>query len=216
SGGTLVLAAVWALAATDRPVGAITRRLEVTRPASGGVQLLLRNRSLVFLTISYALAGYFQYLFFYWAQYYFEKLREVPPGTSRVYTSLLALANGVGMVIGGWLTDAVRARSGGRRLWTVVPAACLFLGAAALLAGIYSEETLVTFCCFALAMMVVGGSEGSFWTLSVELGASGAGRLRASSTPAATRAAWRPRLSRPTSACCSAGSRGLWSPVSSA
>jgi ACS family glucarate transporter-like MFS transporter len=169
SGGTLLLAAVWALAASDRPEGAITKKLDVGRPAPGGLKLLLRNRSLVFLTISYALAGYFQYLFFYWAQYYFER-REVPTETSRVYTSLLALANGVGMVLGGWLTDTVRARFGGRRLWTVVPAACLLLGAAALLPGIYSEDTLVTFGCFALAMMVVGGSEGSFWTLSVELG----------------------------------------------
>jgi ACS family glucarate transporter-like MFS transporter len=169
SAATLLLAVVWALAASDRPQGAVATKLDVSRPAPGGVALLLRNRSLVLLTVSYALAGYFQYLFFYWAQYYFEQ-RQVPTETSRVYTSLLALANGVGMVLGGWLTDAVRARFGGRRGWMIVPAACLLLGAAALLPGIYSEATLVTFGCFALSMMVVGGSEGSFWTLSVELG----------------------------------------------
>jgi MFS family permease len=33
----------------------------------------------------------------------------------------------------------------------------------------------VTFGCFALAMMVVGASEGSFWTLSVELGGARGG-----------------------------------------
>jgi ACS family glucarate transporter-like MFS transporter len=171
SAGTLLLAVIWILAASDRPAEEITKKLQrVSRPASGGVGLLLRNRSLVILTISYALAGYFQYLFFYWAQYYFETIREVPAGTSRIYTTILTLANGVGMVIGGWLTDACRMRSGKGRAWMLVPAGSLLLGAAILLPGIHVEETLVTFGCFTMAMLVVGASEGSYWTLSVELG----------------------------------------------
>ena len=35
---------------------------------------LLRNRSLLLLTVSYSAVGYFEYVFFYWMGYYFENV----------------------------------------------------------------------------------------------------------------------------------------------
>src|SRR5262249_9812931 len=37
---------------------------------------LLRNRSLVLITLSYGAIGYFEYLFFYWMTYYFSKVLQ--------------------------------------------------------------------------------------------------------------------------------------------
>jgi len=170
SGGTLLLASIWTFAASDKPKGSTTPKTENQATAAGSCKLLLQHRSLIFLTLSYALVSYFQYLFFYWAQFYFEKVRNLPKDTSRLYSTMLSLAMGFGMVMGGWLSDAFRARSMNRRTWTIVPVASLLFAAVAVVPGILSEETWITLACFSIAMFAVGASEGSFWTLAVELG----------------------------------------------
>ncbi len=52
----------------------------------------------------------------------------------------------------------------------LVPVAGLIVAALALLPGIFSDSTLVTVSCFALAMAAAGRCEGAFWTLAVEIG----------------------------------------------
>src|SRR5262249_16767998 len=46
---------------------------------------LLRDRSLILLTASFAAVGYFQYLFFYWMEYYFKEVLHLDESTSRFY-----------------------------------------------------------------------------------------------------------------------------------
>jgi sugar phosphate permease len=131
---------------------------------------LLGRRSLLLLTLSYAALGYFQYLFFYWSQYYFETVRQIGKDESRLYSTLLGLAMGVGMVAGGWLTDLSTRRLGPRRGPALVPAAGLLLAGVVLVPGLLSENPLVTLVFFALSMACAGASEGSFWTTAVALG----------------------------------------------
>src|SRR5262249_17255248 len=50
----------------------------LTHAGSAAWRMLLRNRSLVLLTLSYAAIGYFEYLFNFWEQYYFSQVRSVP------------------------------------------------------------------------------------------------------------------------------------------
>src|SRR5262249_50104535 len=76
--GTGVLTIVWALYATDRPalhrgVNSAERDLIAADQTPVPVEskpgrwtVLLRNRSLVLLTASYAAVNYFEYLFFFW------------------------------------------------------------------------------------------------------------------------------------------------------
>ena len=87
----------------------------------------MRNRSLLLLTLSYAAVNYFQYMFFYWSEYYF-KVRGLGANDSRLYSSLLTLTMGVGMVSGGWLTDWVRQRFRHGRGLVLVPVGGLLLG----------------------------------------------------------------------------------------
>ncbi len=165
---TAVLAICWAIfarnGASPHPTAA-----RATPPAVP-VASLWRNRSLVMLTLSYAALGYFQYLFFYWAQYYFEDIRHVHKDDSRWYTSLLTLAMGLGMLAGGWVADFTRRRYAHRRIVALVPVVGLTLAALAMLPGILSERPMMTLLCFALAMAAAGTSEGAFWTLAVEIG----------------------------------------------
>jgi MFS family permease len=137
-------------------------------PAAGFLRLLA-DPSLLCLTLSYGMVGYFQYLFFYWAQYYFKAELKLDNETSRLYTTILSLAMGAGMVLGGALADRVTARWGVRRL-AVVPVAGLLLGAATTVCGAYAREVSLLLLSFAAAMLAVGLGEGSFWTAAVRIG----------------------------------------------
>lgn len=175
-GVTLVAATIWVWTAADYPAK--------TQPPAGlpvpvvsyrTTWQLLANRSLLWLTVSYGAYGYFQYLFFYWAEFYFKDVRELPTETARAYTTLLTLAMGIGMVIGGWLADVTRARWRHRYGRAIVPAGGLVLGALLVLPGIATPVPAVTLACFAVAMAAVGACEGTFWTLAIELGGARGG-----------------------------------------
>ncbi len=174
SGATLLVAVVWSLVATDYPPGKAkveaSKSLPSFAPEPHSLLTLLRHPSLLCLTLSYGAVGYFEYLFFYWAQFYFEKVRLETKQVSRWNTTVLTLAMGVGMVVGGWLTDRAVLRFGMRRGLAVVPVVGLLLGAVAVLAGLLASGPEVILVSFALAMAAVGSAEGSYWTASVHIG----------------------------------------------
>src|SRR6185437_11524634 len=108
---TAGLGLVWALYAKDWPdTTPATAPLDVlsgTPNAKAGGPMaptgwrgLLFSRSLVLLTLSYAAVGYFQYLFFYWMNYYLRRGLELPEQTSRVYAAIPPLAMALGMPLG--------------------------------------------------------------------------------------------------------------------
>src|ERR1043166_2472054 len=141
-----------------------------TEPRSGFLDLL-RNRSLILLTLSYAAAGYFQYPFVYWIQYYFDQILHLGKDQSRTYTMIAMLAMAVGMVGGGWLCDRVEIRLGQRRGRAIVCIASLTVSALFLGLGILGHGTAWILTCFALAMGVLGISEAPCWTSATQVGA---------------------------------------------
>ena len=72
--------------------------------------------------LSYAALGYFQYLFFYWVQYYFERFALLVRKKAALYMTFLTLAMGLGMLAGGWATDFTRRHFAHRRVMALVPA----------------------------------------------------------------------------------------------
>src|SRR5205814_6974604 len=107
-----------------------------------------RGRTLLFLTLSYAAVGYFQYLFFYWLHYYFDSVLLMDKADSRYFAGLPNLAMAACMPIGGWLTDrAVRWRgeSSGR---TLVPKFGMLLSALFLICGIFATDRRWIIACF--------------------------------------------------------------------
>jgi MFS transporter, ACS family, D-galactonate transporter len=172
---TFLIAVAWAVVGSDHPPGAPERDAAGRSPPSRFLSVAwleewARNRSLVYLTISYAMFGYFQYLFFYWAQFYFEDVLHLSKGTSRLNSSLLTLAMAGGMVVGGWLSDRAKVKFGLRWGLAVVPVAGMVLGALASAVGPLFRDAAATTACFAVAMAAVGSAEGSYWTAAVRLG----------------------------------------------
>ena len=80
---TTALGVVWTVYAADKTSGPdeLTSEglpQEHTESLSSWLALF-RHRGLLLLTLSYGCVGYFQYLFFYWMNYYFQTVLHLPP-----------------------------------------------------------------------------------------------------------------------------------------
>jgi MFS transporter, ACS family, D-galactonate transporter len=157
--------------AGQAPIEMIAPSRESGAPGSQGALLsLLRNRSLVLLTISYATGSYFQYLFFYWMQYYFDEVLNLGKADGRLYATLPTLAMAAGMMSGGWIADRIQLRFDGWRGRALVPVCGMIASAVLLGAGILGGRPGWVVTCFALAMGALGVSEAPFWVTGIELG----------------------------------------------
>jgi MFS family permease len=171
---TALLAGIWFVFARDFPEEKkYATRSAAEKPATAAVTALgnlLRDRSLLLLTLSYGAVGYFQYLFFYWLHYYFDDVLHMGKAESRTYTMLPSLAMAVGMPLGGWLTDRAHTFFGHQAGRTLVPKVGMILSAGLLMLGIFSKETFWIVSWFTLSLGVLGLAESAFWTTAVELG----------------------------------------------
>jgi ACS family glucarate transporter-like MFS transporter len=139
---------------------------------SAAWRILLRNRSLVLLTVSYAAIGYFEYLFNFWEQHYFSKVRSVEVETSRVYAMCTKFSMAAGMFLGGALATRLVRGFGVRKGLVIVPVGGMLAGAILLLIAIQVEDAdwMVFWLC--LSQAAVGATEGPQWTIAIELGGS--------------------------------------------
>jgi MFS family permease len=177
---TGLLTIAWIVLAPTQPGHPISGHRMPDRgdPENDGFWRQLTNPNLLFLTISYSTVGYFQYLFFYWMEFYFERILELDQQTSRWLSTAMVLAMGVGMVVGGRLADG-QVNAGGRHAHRVVPVACLLLSAIAVLVALLTGQYQLKIACFLLSMAAVGGTEGIYWTLGVRIGRSRGGTTAA-------------------------------------
>lgn len=143
--------------------------------AARGACALIRDRSLVLISLSYAAVGYFQYLFFYWIEHYFSHTLQLSDEYSRAASSIVMLAMAGGMVCGGWLADSLCRRSGeasGRR---AVAVGGMSASAAFAILGIATTDPDRVVLWFSLALASLGACEGVFWTTVTDLGGQHAG-----------------------------------------
>jgi MFS family permease len=145
------------------------------RPIRAKLLQMMRDRGLVLLSLSYAAVGYFQYLFFYWIEYYFDSELKLPTATSRRASSMVMLAMAVGMAGGGWMADWLCHRWGIRWGRRTIAACGMLASSAFALLGISAEEPERVVLWFALALAALGLCEGVFWTTVTELGGRAGG-----------------------------------------
>ena len=184
---TALLTGTWILVSREADQGQIRlstsdeggHRARQTGPHSSGWLALLKNRSLILLTLSYAAIGYFQYLFFYWMHFYFDEVLHLGKIASQYYAGIPPLAMAVGMPLGGWLSDRLRTVLGYRWGRAVVPLCGMIAGAVLLGLGVVAKEPAWIVTWFSLALGVVGACEGCFWSTAVEVGADRGGTAAA-------------------------------------
>ena len=168
---TLIVALVWTVRTRGwrRPLNAFAGGTSVRADLSALFRVL-RRRSVVCVTLSYTAYGYFQYLFFYWIEYYFETIQGQGRGVSRGYSMMITLAMGAGMVSGGWLTDRVP-RSFSRRVrMLLVPTIGMIASGVVFEIGVFAPHPQATLVAFVIAAALLGMCEAGFWTTVVELG----------------------------------------------
>jgi MFS family permease len=135
----------------------------------GGLSVV-RNPQLWLVTLSYACYSYYQYLLFYWMEYYLKTSLKFDAAQIDRTSVLVNLAMAVGMVIGGLMNARLCFLLGdtvGRR--GIVITGMTFSGAAGLIGLAFSDPVSVT-CCFALSTALLGTTEGVFWTAATESG----------------------------------------------
>lgn len=171
SGLTLIVAVVWTLGTrSSRESSAHRRELTHAHPVLSEMWLVLRRPSVICITLSYAALGYFQYLFFYWIEYYFEQIQHQDRSVARGYSTMITLAMGVGMISGGWLADRVPHSITPRLRRALVPVIGMIASGIVFELGLLGPNPRSTLAAFAVAAALIGACEGSFWTIVVELG----------------------------------------------
>jgi len=135
-----------------------------------------RNKNLVLLTLSYAAVGYFQYLFFYWIHYYFEKVLQLGEDASRFYATIPPLAMAAAMPLGGWISDWLQHHYGRRAARSYLAMTAMGASAALLILGTQVSDHRWIVALLSLALGVLGLSEGPFWVTAVEVGGRAGGR----------------------------------------
>jgi MFS family permease len=181
---TLFVAFIWMATTTGVLSGAAVgtpRSISPDGPADGArppaqvggfteLLPLLRDRNMVLVTASYAALGYFQYLFFYWMEFYFKDVLGLAKETSRLYATIPTVAMAVGMIAGGFLCDRLE------RFWeprwgrAAVPIGGMLGSALFASAGVHLTDPVAVVACFALAMGALGMAEGPYWTTAIEIG----------------------------------------------
>jgi ACS family glucarate transporter-like MFS transporter len=174
SGMTLAVALAW-IFGTQSSRSSTKSVVPRERWDLSGLGFVLRRRSVICLTLSYAAYGYFQYLFFYWITYYFETIRHEDLSVSRWYSTVITLAMGVGMIGGGWLTDHVPRSLSPWAQRAVVPVLGMFASGAVFELGILATSPQLTLLAFAVSAGLLGTCEAPFWTTAVELGGRSGG-----------------------------------------
>jgi MFS family permease len=171
SGLTLVVALVWTLCtrqSLDPPGFEAAQRSAISDLSA--VLRVIRRCSVICITLSYAAYGYFQYLFFYWIEYYFEEIQHEGVAVARGYSTMITLAMGAGMICGGWLADRVPWSLSPRTRRALVPVLGMIASGAAFELGLLAPSARVTLAGFAVAAALLGMCEAGFWTTVVELG----------------------------------------------
>lgn len=167
---TLAVTGIWWLGTRPAAVSLVVGSGPGTTPRLADMLRLLGRRSLICITLSYAALGFFQYLFFYWIEYYFETVQNQGVEVARQYATLTTLAMGVGMVCGGWIADRIPTSYSPRVRRRLVPMAGMIASGVIFELGLLSADMRITLTTFILAAALLGACEGAFWTAVVELG----------------------------------------------
>jgi len=171
SGMTLIVTIVWFVGTRSSAASAAKVPMR-TAPRLADMLRMLSRRSVICITLSYTALGFFQYLFFYWIEYYFETIEKQSIGVARQCSTAIVLSMGLGMIGGGWMADRVSASVSPRFGRGVVPVLGMIFAGVVFELGLLSRNVHMTLVAFAIAAAFIGACEGPFWTTVVELGGS--------------------------------------------
>lgn len=131
---------------------------------------MLRNPSMLLLTLAYASMNYVFYLFFYWVFIYLVNERGIEEQAASYVVSLQWIFAAVGAVVGGAVCDLACRHLGLRRgcAWPAIVG--VTLSGILFAIGTQSNVESVVVACLALSFFFNQMSEGAFWVAAINIG----------------------------------------------
>jgi len=187
----VVAALLWTRAGADGP--AQHRRISVEErdyilagqpartdaPATRATWLaILRNQSLLLLSLSYFFIGYVLYVFVFWLFTYLVDVRKFSLVGSGFFTSLPFVVAFVLSPLGGAVCDRLTRRLGARQGRRLVAMAGIFLAAAWLAIGVRTANAYVAVAALSLAFGFQMCAESAYWSATMDI----AGRATGAAT----------------------------------
>jgi ACS family glucarate transporter-like MFS transporter len=172
---------VWYIAARDRPEdhphissaelayiqAGVDSSTRVERPAIPW-RVILTNRDVWALTISYFTFGYVVWIFFSWFFIYLAEVRGLNLKTSALYSMLPFIAMTVCCLLGGLINDAVVKRHGLRLGRCGLPVVALLLTAVFLILGSMAESAGVATVILAGGAGAIYLSQSAYWSVTAD------------------------------------------------
>lgn len=135
--------------------------------ARAGVWALLRNRSLLMVTLSYFLMNYVFYLFFNWFYYYLVEVRDLPAAAGGQFLAAQWMVGAVTAAAGGLACDRLSVRFGPTRgcRWTAM--AGLLASAPLLVAGALAPGAGLAVALLSLSFGAIQFTDAAFWVAAM-------------------------------------------------
>jgi ACS family glucarate transporter-like MFS transporter len=136
---------------------------------------VLKNRDVLFLTLSYSSMNFVFYIVFNWFFYYLVEVREFSATDAGFVASAQWMAGAAGAALGGWLCDRMCNRLGLRWgcRWPVIIG--MTMSAVLLLIGAMHPAPYIAVSAMVLLFFFNQLNEGPYWATSVAVGGRHAG-----------------------------------------
>jgi ACS family glucarate transporter-like MFS transporter len=140
-------------------------------------RVILTNRSVAALTLSYVTFGYAAYIFFSWFFIYLSKVRSLDLRSSSFYGMLPFIAMAISSPLGGIISDKLSKRHGKRWGRCSVAAFSIALAAVFIALGPRVEDARIASIVLAGGAGALYLSQSMFWSVSSEIGGRSAGSV---------------------------------------
>jgi ACS family glucarate transporter-like MFS transporter len=138
--------------------------------AKGAFWVVLRNREVLLLALSYFCSNYLFYFFFNWLFIYLVQSRGFAILEGGYYAAAPWIMGALGAAIGGWGCDRLTRRLGLRWGYAALPMGGLVLGAGLILAAAWARDPVVAVLYLSLCLGCQQLTEGAFWGATIAVG----------------------------------------------
>jgi MFS transporter, ACS family, glucarate transporter len=132
-------------------------------------KIVLKNRQVLLLTLSYFCMNYFFYLIFNWFFIYLSDIRKVPLQQAGYLTAFQYVIGSFGAILGGFLCDRFAKRFGARWGYRLLPLPCLVLASIFVIAGAFVQNTYAAVAFLALCSGLTQLADPVYWAAIVSV-----------------------------------------------
>ncbi len=135
--------------------------------AEGAWKLVLRDRNVLLIALSYFCMNYVFYLFFSWFFYYLVNVREFSASDAGLFTAAQWILGAVGATVGGFACDLLVRKIGMRRATRLQTMTGLLLSGALLYIGATSGSVTVTVIALCVSFGCTQLTEAPMWVATM-------------------------------------------------